>query len=110
MREDEWYKNNMLLVELVEKMFKDNVERCNYITDRLLDYSIENITIGDIKQFIIKKLGIEKDIQLSDSDIIKFILDEKNRDELIRFGQLRNPIDTSYNRNPDHDDSWEQML
>lgn len=129
MKNNEWIRNNRTLLAIVDDLCRRRISRdgekisikretnimnkYNEILDRLMEYSIENVTIQDIKNFIKRKLGQDRDIDISDEDIISFIMDENNREDLIRFGQLRNPIDTriidSWQRknNIERDDRWE---
>lgn len=87
MTNNEWNRRNRFLFSISKK---EN----DKISSRLSDYGLEYVTIGDIIDFIRTKLKLREDVILSDKDIIDFIMDEANREELTRFGQLRNPIDT----------------
>lgn len=127
MKNNEWRRNNRTLLTMIDGICnrilkeassasveeeKKIMEKYNMILERLMDYAIEHVTIGDIKDFIKRKLGQDIDIDVSDEDIIRFIMDEQNREDLTRFGQLRNPIDTRLNdywqreNNLERDDRW----
>ena len=61
MNNKEWYKNNRTLLALVESVYgknEKNMNKINYIYDYLYSHCIENITFGDIKNYIMKKLRI----------------------------------------------------
>ena len=61
MNNKEWYKNNRTLLALVESIYgknEKNMNKINYIYDYLYSHCIENITFGDIKNYIMKKLRI----------------------------------------------------
>ena len=63
MNNKEWYKNNRTLLALVESVYgknEKNMDKMNYIYDYLYSHCIENITFGDIKNYIIKKLRIRR--------------------------------------------------
>ena len=116
MNDNEWYKYNVTLFALVSRMHArriNNQKQFDAIVERLLDYSIENVTVGDISDFIRKKLKLDKKTKLSDNDIIEFIMNEENREILVEFGQIRNPIDTRRNdalqKEKDYN-AWNQML
>ena len=87
MTNNEWNRRNRFLISLIKT-------HDNKILDRLSDYGLEYVTIGDFTDFIKTKLKISEDGLLSDQEIIDFIMDEANREALTGFGQLRNPIDT----------------
>ena len=98
----EWIKNNRTLIAIVDDLNRREISKggkslsikretsimnkYNQIADRLMDYGIESITVGDITDFIKRKLALEKDIKLSDKDIISFIMDEQNREDLTELG------------------------
>ena len=61
MNNKEWYKNNRTLLALVESVYgknEKNMNKINYIYDYLYSHCIENITFGDIKNYIMKKRRI----------------------------------------------------
>lgn len=112
MNENEWYRNNMYLSELVGELFDKRMRKnenlstekemeimewYNKIIELLIEYNIENVTVGDIKALIGEPNGKNGKTKLNNRDIIKFIIKTDNRERLIRLGQLRNPIDTTLN-------------
>ena len=113
MNNDEWYKYNMTLYDLAYDLyFEKNIQRFDEIANFLDCYSLENIIVGDIKDFIKRKLAKDINLQLSDTDIFNYITNPEYRDALIEFGQLRNPIDTIENdlSHRDYNDDWDQLL
>ena len=127
MRNNEWVKNNRTLVAIIDALCRREISKggknlsikretmirnkYNRIADRLEDYGIEFTTVGYIKD----KLGLEKDAQISDDDIIRYIMDEQNREELAELGAEMLRYDTRENdynqRQSDREyGEWDQIL
>ena len=118
--ERDWKDKVKTLETMIEDIIEDQegneeeVSRLNEIIDLLYEYNIPNITIGDIIVLMEKELG--RDIPIDDKSIIEFIANDNNREKLIEYGDLKNPIDTKNNDaeqgklNRDFDDSEPTMF
>ena len=94
MKKVDWEDEIRTLDLFINDVLKSKRNR-NTVLDRIEEYEIQFVTVSDIKAFIKKHILNDKDIR--DEDIIKFLMDEENKEILQRFGQYKNPIDTKFN-------------
>lgn len=95
----EKWRNSIKTLEVIIKDLYghdvDDLDKYNQIEEILYEYDISNLTLRDMSDFLKRQLKLKERPTIE--EIIKYIMDENNKEELVRLGLAKNPIDTREN-------------